>query len=245
MEKNKKALFLYVMGLLFLLPILRINTAHADLIWPVVEFPDGAKTPEETKLPEEPKLNEIDYLVLINRLNPLPDNWASLVEFGHITNSRGNAVQVESKAYEAYLALRNALAAEEVIIDLESGYRSIAEQKKIMEDFTERYDEDYAKKYVAVPGYSEHHTGLALDLYLNVDGADIYDNEELVKYPEIWEKIHEKLADFGFILRYPEGKEDITGFSYEPWHIRYIDNVETAKKITEQGLTFEEYLFGD
>ena len=69
-----------------------------------------------------------------------------------------------------------------------------------------------------------------------------HDNEELVKYPEIWEKIHEKLADFGFILRYPEGKEDITGFSYEPWHIRYIDNVETAKKIMVQGLTFEGYL---
>ena len=243
MRKNQITTFLFKLGLLFLLPIFRIIPAHADLIWPIVEFPDGIKTPEGTKLPEEPMSPEIDYLVLMNKLNPLPDNWASAVEFEHITNSRGNTAEVEKKAYEAYLALRNALAAEEVIIDIDSAYRSITDQMQIMEDFTIRYGEDYAKKFVAVPGYSEHHTGLALDLYLNVDGVDIYDNEEMVKYPEIWAKIHEKLADFGFILRYPEGKEDITGFSYEPWHIRYIDNVEAAKKITEQGLTLEEYLF--
>lgn len=245
MGKNRIMLFLFMPGLLFFLPIFGINSAHADLIWPPDEIPFGTKIPEETEFTGEPKSLEIDYLVLMNKLNPLPDNWASVVEFEHITNSRGNTAEVEKKAYEAYLALRNALAAEEVIIDIDSAYRSITDQMKIMEDFTIRYGEDYAKKFVAVPGYSEHHTGLALDLYLNVDGADIYDNEEMVKYPEIWAKIHEKLADFGFILRYPEGKEDITGFSYEPWHIRYIDNVEIAKKIAEQGLTFEEYLFNN
>ena len=95
---------------------------------------------------------------------------------------------------------------------------------------------------VAVPGYSEHHTGLALDLYLNINGKDVYENEDMVKYPEVWAKIHKKLADYGFILRYLEGKEDITGYSYEPWHIRYIDNVDAAKEIAERGITLEEYL---
>ena len=63
-----------------------------------------------------------------------------------------------------------------------------------------------------------------------------------MKYPEVWEKIHARLADYGFILRYLEGREHITGYGYEPWHIRYIDNPELAKEITEAGITLEEYL---
>ena len=81
--------------------------------------------------------------------------------------------------------------------------------------------------YVAVPGYSEHHTGLALDLYL--------------ESMDVWAKIHAKLPEFGFILRYPEGKEDITGYAYEPWHVRYV-GMDTAEEITSRGITLEEYL---
>ena len=95
---------------------------------------------------------------------------------------------------------------------------------------------------MATPGFSEHHTGLALDLYLNINGEDVYLNEDMVQYPEIWAKIHEKLADYGFILRYLEDKEHITGYGYEPWHLRYIDDADKAKEITEKGITLEEYL---
>ena len=186
--------------------------------------------------------NPIDYLALVNKQNPLPETWEDDVEIVHMTNSLGDDVEVEKKAYDAYLRLKEALAEEGVFVDLDSAYRSVAAQQQIVEEFTERYGEDYVKKYVAVPGYSEHHTGLALDLYLNIDGVDVYMNEDMVQYPEIWAKIHAKLPEFGFILRYLEGKEDITGYSYEPWHIRYIDDVELAKEITENGLTFEEYL---
>ena len=59
---------------------------------------------------------------------------------------------------------------------------------------------------------------------------------------EIFSKIHAKLADYGFILRYLEGKDEITGYAYEPWHLRYIGSVELAKEITKSGLTLEEYL---
>ena len=62
-------------------------------------------------------------------------------------------------------------------------------------------------------------------------------NEDMVNYPEIWEKIHAKLADHGFILRYLEGKEKITGYNYEPWHIRYVDDAGIAKEITDKGLS--------
>ncbi|MBR2699395.1 MAG: D-alanyl-D-alanine carboxypeptidase family protein [Clostridia bacterium] len=96
---------------------------------------------------------------------------------------------------------------------------------------------------MATPGYSEHHTGLALDLYFIVDGKTVYKNEDLVQYPEIWRKIHAKLADYGFILRYLDGKEHITGYGYEPWHIRYIDDAQTARDIMSQtGMTLEVWL---
>jgi D-alanyl-D-alanine carboxypeptidase len=104
------------------------------------------------------------------------------------------------------------------------------------------YGEEYVKKYVAVPGYSEHHTGLALDLFLIIDGKGVYLNEDMVQYPEIWDKIHAKLADHGFILRYLPEKKIETGYSYEPWHIRYIGDVDAAHEIMDKGITYERYL---
>lgn len=184
----------------------------------------------------------IDYLALVNKENPLPDGWEIALETVHIVNTVGDDVEVEKKAYEAYLKLKEALEKEDIHIELDSARRSIAAQQDIVERFTEKYGEDYVKRYVAVPGYSEHHTGLALDLYFRLNGEDVYYNEDMVQYPEIWEKIHAKLADFGFILRYLEGKEAITGYNYEPWHIRYIDSAEIAEKIAERGITLEEYL---
>ena len=64
----------------------------------------------------------------------------------------------------------------------------------------------------------------------------------MIKEREIFAKIHEKLADYGFILRYPEGKDDITGYGYEPWHFRYIKDKKIAKEIMSNNLTYEEYL---
>ena len=184
----------------------------------------------------------IDYMVLVNKENKLPDGWEEALDTVKIKDSQGWDVEVEKTAYEAYLKLKEDLEKDDVRVDLDSAYRSVKEQKRIVKEFTEKYGKDYVKEYVAVPGYSEHHTGLALDLYLNINGKDIYENEDMVKYPEVWAKIHKKLADYGFILRYMEGKEDITGYSYEPWHIRYIDNVDAAKEIAEKGITLEEYL---
>ena len=162
----------------------------------------------------------------------------------HFTNSVGDDVEVEKKAYDAYQALKADLEKEGVHVDLDSARRSVAEQERIMADFTEKYGADYAKKTVATPGYSEHHTGLALDLYLIIDGKDVTENEDMVGYPEVWDKIHAKLAEHGFILRYLEGDEHITGYGYEPWHIRYLDDAAIAKQIADAGITFEEYKAG-
>ena len=190
----------------------------------------------------ESKTQDIDYKALVNKLHPLPDGWEDSLETVMVKNSLGDDVEVEKKAYDAYLKLKEDLEKENVHVDLDSARRSIADQQRIMDDFTKEYGADYALKTVATPGYSEHHTGLALDLYLNIDGEDVYLNEDMVQYPEIWAKIHEKLPEYGFILRYLEDKEHITGYGYEPWHIRYIDDVDAAKEIMAKGLTFEEYL---
>ena len=183
------------------------------------------------------KTDSIDYMALVNKTHALPDDWEDKLETVHMTNSVGDDVEVEKKAYDAYLELKAELEKEGVYVDLDSARRSVAEQQRIMDDFTEKYGADYAAKTVAKPGYSEHHTGLALDLYLIIDGKDVVENEDMIQYPEIWSKIHAKLAD-----RYLDGSEHITGYGYEPWHIRYLDNVDTAKEITSKGVTFEEYL---
>ena len=188
------------------------------------------------------KTDSIDYMALVNKTHKLPDDWEANLEIVHMTNSVGDDVEVEKKAYDAYLKLKAELEKKGVYVDLDSARRSVADQQRIMDEFTEQYGADYAAKTVAKPGYSEHHTGLALDLYLIIDGMDVVENEDMIQYPEIWSKIHAKLADYGFILRYLDGSEHITGYGYEPWHIRYLDNVDTAKEITSKGITFEEYL---
>ena len=205
----------------------------------------GCSKPAESAQDSSPGYN-LDYLVLVNKDNPLPDGWEEALDITTITNSVGDEVQVETAAYNAYLELKadveKELADKNVTLELDSAYRSVAAQQKIVDEFTEKYGEDYVRQYVAVPGFSEHHTGLALDLYFRIGDHDVYENEELVQYPEIWEIIHKKLADYGFILRYLDGKEDITGYSYEPWHIRYVKDVDIAKEISDAGITLEEYL---
>ena len=195
----------------------------------------------------------IDYMALVNKLNPLPAGWEDALKTVTVVNSVGDEVEVEEKAYAAYVRLKADLEKNDgIFLELDSARRSVAAQQDIMDRFIAKYGADYAAKTVAQPGFSEHHTGLALDLYFRVRGddgafADVYHNEDMEKeeYKGIWDAIHAGLADYGFILRYPEGKEHITGYRYEPWHIRYLDSPGTARKImASPGMTLEEYLAG-
>ncbi|GEM_PF-425325 len=201
----------------------------------------------ESEAEEAPKerptniVDGIDYLTFVSHGYKLPDDWEEKTEMVTFVNGQDYEVTIEKKAYDAYMKLKEELEADGIFIDVDTGYRSVAEQVELTQRYRERYGSEYAKNTVAVPGYSEHHTGLAIDLYLIVDGKPVIYNEDLVKYTDIWAKIHEKLAKYGFILHYMEGKEDITKFDYEPWHIRYVGE-EPAKEITEQGITLEEYL---
>ena len=185
---------------------------------------------------------KLDYLVLVNKENKLPEDWEEKLEIVKFVNTIGDEVEVEKEAYDAYLKLKTDLKKENIYVDLDSAYRSVALQQEIWDDFMVEYGEEYTKSHVAVPGFSEHHTGIALDFYLIINGEDVYLNEEMEKYPDIWKVIHTKGTDYGFIVRYIEGKEDITGYAYEPWHLRYVGSSKIAKEITDKGITLEEYL---
>ncbi len=115
-----------------------------------------------------------------------------------------------------------------------SGYRSYNTQKGIYDRNIEEKGFDYTSKYVAQPGQSEHQTGLAMDITNETYSLDSNETAE-----GAW--LEKNSYKFGFILRYDDGKEGITGYNYEPWHFRYVGKKE-AKKIFESGITLEEYL---
>lgn len=188
----------------------------------------------------------IDYLALVNKQYPLPEGWEDALETVKLKNSVGDDVEVEKKTYDAYLELAKELYEKAGIhIELDSGRRSVEAQQEIWDRYIEKYGEEYTRKTVSKPGFSEHHTGLAVDLYfITSQGTTVYYNEDLTKeeYSSIWSAIHAYLADYGFILRYPEGRSIITGYAYEPWHIRYIGSPEIAQEIMTKDITLEEYL---
>lgn len=118
-----------------------------------------------------------------------------------------------------------------------SAYRSYATQKNLFDSYVKRDGEAKARTYSAVPGHSEHETGLAID----VSGSDgkCAAQDCFAGTPEAkWLASHS--AEYGFIIRYPKGKEAITGYQYEPWHIRYVGS-KVAKEISSRGITMEEY----
>ena len=190
--------------------------------------------------PNQANNNDL-YLLLVNKKHKLPEDWIDKIELITTQNSLGRAFEVERVTLEQFEALREKLLEEGINIELDSTYRSVKRQEELWAEFERIYGREYCEKYVAVPGYSEHHTGLVVDVLLIKDGKVIDDNDEMIAEKEIFAKVHSHLAEYGFILRYLEGKEDITGYAYEPWHLRYV-GLEVAKKIEEQKWVLEEYL---
>ena len=147
-----------------------------------------------------------------------------------IPSSYGNGE--DPIAYEALTRLQAAANNEGYSLPVVSGYRSYYLQKTIYNNYVKSDGQSLADTYSARPGHSEHQTGLAFDV-----GAIDYN---LGNTPRgIWLKEH--AHEYGFIIRYLKGKEHITGYKYEPWHIRYV-GLEHASKIYERGITLEEYL---
>ena len=118
-----------------------------------------------------------------------------------------------------------------ITIYLSSGFRSYETQNYLYNGYVYYYGQSMADTFSARPGHSEHQTVLAIDCNIISDA--------FIGTPEaMW--LAEHCHEYGFIIRYPQGKESITGYKYEPWHIRYVGE-ENAQKIFESGLTLEEY----
>ncbi len=182
------------------------------------------------------------YLTLVNPTHKLPEDWLDRIELVEAANSLGETYMVEKETLVHYNALRDEVLAEEGIdIELDSAYRSVEEQQEIWDEFSERYGDDVGK-IVSEPGYSEHHTGLAVDVFLIDDETIIRDNDDLFAAEELFSRVHKHLADHGFILSVLPGKEEICGgLAYEPWHFRYVGEAP-AKEMAEKGIVLEEYL---
>ncbi|MBR5979223.1 MAG: M15 family metallopeptidase [Oscillospiraceae bacterium] len=135
------------------------------------------------------------------------------------------------ECYAAYSAMRSAAARDGISIFINSGFRSYRTQTSLYWGYVSRRGMELADTFSARPGHSEHQTGLAMDLNSISDYFG-----ETAEGRWLAEHGHE----YGFILRYPRGKSDITGYKYEPWHFRYI-GVEMATEVYESGLTLEEF----
>ena len=198
--------------------------------------PDYFKDSTQNLLGSLPPADEEPWnLILVNRENPIPDNFT--VETVEIEGGE----RVDKRIAEA---LREMLAAAETdgfYGKVVSGYRDAAAQQTeldakaaalVEEGFSEEDAADEAARWVAAPGTSEHETGLAVDI--NADGV------HSAGY-EVYGWLAENAYKYGFICRYTSDKQIVTGFSPEPWHYRYV-GVEDARAMYEGGLCLEEYL---
>ena len=181
----------------------------------------------------------MNYLMLVNKKNGLSQNYVpgDLVKVE--TKTGGNKIIfLERKTYKQIQKLlndMNKLFLKEIVID--SGYRSFSYQSKLMDDLIKEKGND-AYKSLALPGYSEHQTGLAVDIGFYQDGK--YDDKfDINNYEKEFQWLQNNAYKYGFIVRYPKDKEDITGYIYEPWHLRYLG--PKASFLHHNNLTLEEY----
>ncbi|WEK53377.1 MAG: M15 family metallopeptidase [Candidatus Cohnella colombiensis] len=188
--------------------------------------------------------NSTSTLVVVNKQRNLPSDYVPSdlvipdVEFSFSGDNPKKQMRKEAaKALESLFA-----AAKEDKIELKavSGYRSYATQKSLFANYVNKDGEKAAARYSARPGQSEHQTGLAMD----VSSASVsYDLDQSYGETKEGKWLSEHAAEHGFIIRYMKDKEDITGYMYEPWHVRYV-GIDTAKEIMKQGVTLEEYFEG-
>lgn len=224
------------------------NTQVKEVIEHVLNQSEQITVASQLKEPDHPDEfvevveNPYDILALVNKDYALPSDYEpnDLV----VPNVAFPFTEDDPKKQlrkEAANALEDLfVAAKDDGLDLfaQSGYRSFDRQETIFAANVERHGEDHANTYSARAGESEHQTGLVMDVTSQSVGFDlITDFGETEEGKWVEEHAHE----YGFIIRYPEGKENITKYQYEPWHLRYVGK-KAAEEITTNNLTLEEYL---
>lgn len=176
-----------------------------------------------------------DKLMIINKYNYVTNSFLvnNLVKVNEFTI---NDMYLEKEAMEAFVKMARDAYIEGYNIRCVSSYRTIEYQENLYNKYVKKDGISLADTYSARPGFSEHHTGLAID----IDNTKISYNDFENTKEFIW--MNENAHKYGYILRYQKGKEDITGYMYEPWHYRYV-GINIATYIKENNITYEEYYY--
>lgn len=203
---------------------------------------ESEKEPEvtETDPEQDPRFTSTDsLLVFANKKHKLPDGYvpSDLVSL-NVTTAYGD-VLMKQQAADAIYNMFSAANAEGVYPVVTTAYRSEDFQSQLYYGYLEKDGQEMADTYSSRPGYSDHQTGLAADIScaeIDYELSDTFENTT----EGIW--LHDHAHEYGFVMRYPEGKEEITGYTYEPWHFRYV-GVEEATAIfnTDPDESMEEY----
>lgn len=185
---------------------------------------------DQSVSPNTPNKDNTSNGTATSEISPYYVNGILLVNKQHgLPKSFGGGV--DANAYTALKQLQDAASSNGFSMPLISGYRSYDYQTSLYNNYVAIDGEDAANRYSAKPGYSEHQTGLAFDI------GEL--NYQFGETPAgIWLAQH--AHEYGFIIRYPQGKENVTGYMYEPWHVRYLG--DQASSVYASGLTLEEYL---
>ena len=168
--------------------------------------------------------------VLVNKYYQLPQDYKP--ELKALPSAYGG-LSMRPEAADAFVEMAQAAAQDGFSLRVVSGYRSYHRQTSIYGNYRNQYGAATADTFSARPGFSEHQTGLAADINTASTRAH-FENTATYRW------LTEHCWDYGFILRYPQDKEAITGYRFEPWHYRYV-GVDTALAVKESGLTYDEY----
>ncbi|KAG3106614.1 hypothetical protein PC116_g199 [Phytophthora cactorum] len=179
--------------------------------------------------------------VIVNKQRSLPEGYepSDLVEPNVPFSFDGphEKRHLRKEAAEALEKLFAGAKADGIELRAVSGYRSYERQVSIYNNNVKTKGQEYTDRVSSVPGHSEHQTGLAIDVSSPSVGNAL---EEVFGTSKEGQWLAEHAAEYGYIIRYPKGEDDITGYVYEPWHIRYV-GTDLAPDVVKSGLTLEEY----
>ena len=174
----------------------------------------------------------LDVTTLVNKYNKLPDNYEidDLVTLDEEYSSRG--AKIREIAYKNLKVMFDKAREDGINLNVISGYRTSEKQNTLFNNSVKKNGIEHALMYSAKMGHSEHQLGLAID---------INTTQESFKNTNEYKWLKNNSYKYGFIERYKENKENITGFAYEPWHYRYI-GIDNATKVFTENITYEEYV---
>lgn len=173
-------------------------------------------------------------LMLVNKFNYLDENYAPddivkvSMQFAYGDN------EIKKEVYEKFRSMYNDAKKEGLYLIITSSYRDYNFQKELWDSYANQKGDEWADSVSARAGYSEHQTGYTLDIVTYNANMSSFEKTDEFKW------LQNNAYKYGFILRYPKDKEDITGYSYESWHYRYVGK-DVATKIKKLGITFDEY----